>query len=106
MSAPAVPGAVGAAAVVASATGAALFVLPVTRTYSTVSLVVEPLVTRSYTVSSRSPTRSTVGAYRSFTTNAPPEVDDAPVTSAFTSAENGPDCRPFTVDGMMPSRPA
>ena len=47
--------------VVASATGAALFVLPVTRTYSTVSLVVDPLVTRSYTVSSRSPTRSTVG---------------------------------------------
>ena len=33
---------VGAAAEVASATGAALLVLPVTRTYSTVSLVVVP----------------------------------------------------------------
>ena len=57
--APAVPGAVGAALVVASATGAALLVLPVTRTYSTVSEVVVPGVTRSAIHNSRSPTKST-----------------------------------------------
>jgi hypothetical protein len=46
----------------ASTTGDALFVLPVTRTYSTVSLVVVPLETRSSTVSSRWPIRSVMGA--------------------------------------------
>ena len=46
----------------ASAAGAALLVLDVTRTNSTVSDVVEPLVTRSRTVSSRSPMRAVIGA--------------------------------------------
>jgi hypothetical protein len=80
-SAPAPPGAVGAAEDVASATGAAEFVTEVTRTYSTVSLVVVPGVTTSRSRSGRWKTsRPTCRPRKSFGPGAPAEVSEPPVT--------------------------
>src|SRR5688500_3312132 len=79
----------------ASGTPEALLVLPVIRTYSTVSEVVVPFDTRSSTVSSRSPTRSVITGYMALRTAAPAEVAEPPVTRVFRSAVNWPDWIPL-----------